>query len=200
MAAGVLSAVLILCLAPALAHANSCPAKPTSKAFQKFGDEANYVLVEGGLFGSGTPNWSLGSAELANENPEAENSQYDFGDGRGSEGGSSRTLQIPDGATVVSAPFCVDSSYPSFRFLMRRVSGDYESATLDVSLRWSDSRGRQHETSDASLQAHRQWTLTPVLELASKLPAGVTPNVRLVFQPNGGSFAIDDIYIDPYSR
>jgi hypothetical protein len=194
IAAAFISSVLLLCAVPALAHAN-CPVKPTSKVFANWGDEANYTLVEGGLFISGAPNWSLGSAQIVNENPESWNSSYDFNE----HSGVSHSLQIPDGGTVVSAPFCVDSSYPSFRFLAHRVTGDYDTSALEVSLRWSDYRGT-HETADASLQVHRDWEITPVLLLASKLPSGVTPNVRLVLQPNGGAFTIDDVYLDPYSR
>jgi hypothetical protein len=191
-----ISSVLLLCAAPALAHAN-CAATATSKAFAPWGDQASYTLVEGGLFESGVQNWSLGSAQVVSETPEEENGDYNFADESGN--GSSHALQIPAGATVVSPPFCVDSTYPSFRFLVRRVDGQYDSSRLDVSLRWADSQGT-HETADASLQAHRDWTITPVLGLASKLPAGGTPNVRLVFQPRGATFAIDDVYVDPYSR
>jgi hypothetical protein len=197
LAAGFIISLLIICVAPALAHAN-CPAKPASKAFAKFGDEASYTLLEGGLFESAAPGWSLGSAEVLSEDPAAQHANYDFGEGDAAASGKSQALLIPDGATVVSPAFCVDSQYPSFRFLVRRAEGPRD-ATLDISLRWTDAGGT-HETSDASIHARRGWALTPVLELASKLPPGVTPNVRLVFQPNGGSFAISAIYIDPYSR
>jgi hypothetical protein len=199
IAAGFAVSLLLLCVAPALAHAASCPTKSTSKAFAKFGDEANYTLLEGGLFEAAAPGWSLGAAELITDNPEAQSRSYDFGhDERAPDESGTHALLIPEGSTVVSPGFCVDSQYPSFRFMVRRVDG-WRDATLDVSLRWSDRHGT-HETADASLSVDRSWELTPVLELSSKLPAGVTPNVRLVFQSNGGSFAIDDIYIDPYSR
>ena len=94
----------------------------------------------------------------------------------------------------------MNSEFPSFRFLARERSGRYDAqGSLQVSLRWSDSHGT-HETADATIEGTRKWTLTPVLQLASKLPAGTTPNVRVVFQAEGASFVIDDIYIDPYSR
>jgi hypothetical protein len=193
VAAGFAVSLLLLLAAPSLAHA-ACPVASTSQAFAKFGDTANYTLVEGGLFESATPGWSLGGASLSTENPEAQNSSYDFGS---DQGGSTHSLLIPYGATVVSPAFCVDSQYPSFRFLVRRVYG--YNATLDVSLRWRDSYGT-HETADASLSPGRSWELTPVLQLSSKLPLGVTPNTQLVFQANRGWFSIADVYIDPYRR
>jgi hypothetical protein len=196
VAAGFAVSLLLVLAAPSLAHA-ACPVASTSQAFAKFGDTANYTLVDGGLFESVTPGWSLGGASLSSDNPETQSSSYDFGDGGGEQTGITHSLLIPSGVTVVSPAFCVDSQYPSFRFLLRRVYG--YNATLDVSLRWSDSYGT-HETADASLNPGRSWELTPVLQLSSKLPAGVTPNTRLVFTANRGWFAIADVYIDPYRR
>jgi hypothetical protein len=198
IAVGLLSALLVSA-APAMASTSSCAKSVTSHAFAKFGDNANYTLLEGGLFEKGAPGWSLYNAEIINENPEEENQGYDVRNEDGQQhSGQSHSLAIASGGRAVSPPFCVNSEYPSFRFLARQ-HGEDPRGSLDVSLRWSDSHG-SHETADATLQDGRHWTLSPVIELASKLPAGTTPNVRLVFQPTRGSWVIDDVYIDPYSR
>lgn len=205
LAAGTFASLLLVGAAPALAQAPaSCPKVETTHAFQKFGDNSSYMLVEGGLFESGAPNWLLNEAGIVNESPEEENQSYEevgkrhdhLYDG-GLYTGRGHSLAISNGGEAVSPPFCVSSEFPSFRFLTRERYG--YAGVLQVSLRWTDSSGT-HQTSDAAIVGSRQWTLTPVLQLASKLPAGVTPAVRLVFQPTGGSFVIDDIYIDPYSR
>jgi hypothetical protein len=196
--AGFCGAAVLIGATPAAAGAATCPRTVITHAFASFGDNASYSLVEGGLFESGAPGWSLRNARIVNGGPTQESSRYD---GVGSDSGSdSRThsLAIDSDGHAVSAPFCVDSEHPSFRFLTKQLWGG-ESASLEVSLRWSDSRGT-HETSDATIEPGGSWTLSPVMELASKLPAGVTPGVRLVFQPSEGSYAIDDVYIDPYSR
>jgi hypothetical protein len=195
--AGLFGAFLLVGAAPAAAS-TGCPRSATSLAFEKFGDKASYMLVEGGLFESGAPGWSLDRAEVISESPEEENPSYgDVGYQERSSETSSHSLAIYSGGSAVSPPFCVDAEHPSFRFLSRVLHG--WDGSLDVSLRWTDRRGT-HETSDATLVGTRAWTISPVLELASKLPAGVTTNVRLVFQPTDGAFAIDDVYVDPYRR
>jgi hypothetical protein len=203
LAAGLLGSLMLAVAAPAFAQA-ACPTTVNSKAFEKFGDSASYTLVEGGLFESGTPNWQLRGAEVANESPEEENKTYEQVGYRydgyyagGYHTARGHSLAIWAGGEAVSPPFCVSAEFPSFRFLSRLHNSFL--GVLRVGLRWSNSSGT-HEISDASIQLSGKWTITPVLELASKLPEGTTPNVRLVFQPIYGSVAIDDIYIDPYSR
>lgn len=193
---GIISAFLIAGAAPALAD-TSCPHALASQPFARFGDTASYTLVEGGLFEAGAPGWSLSNTEIINESPEEESPVYYVSYEGGRHHGHSHSLAIQSGGDAVSAPFCVNSEYPSFRFFARQLWGSWGS--LDVSLRWTDRAG-VHETSDATLSGGRHWTLSPVLALASKLPAGTTPNVRLVFQPIQGRWAIDDVYIDPYAR
>jgi hypothetical protein len=197
-AVGLFGALLLIGAAPAVAGA-ACPKTVTTQAFAAFGDTANYTLVEGGLFESAAPGWSLLNAEVVNESPGGENRGYEhIGDGSRYGQGRSHSLLIDSGGEAVSPAFCVSSEFPSFRFLTRQ-HGEPR-GSLDVSLRWIDGHGRTHETADATLEDGRGWTLSPVLELASKLPAGTTPNVRLVFQPKQGSWAIADVYIDPYRR
>jgi hypothetical protein len=195
--AGLFGAFLLIGAAPAAAS-TGCPQTATTLAFAKFGDSAAYTLVPGGLFESGAPGWSLSRAEVIGETPEEEGPRHgDVGRLSRSEETSSYSLAIFPGGYAVSPPFCVDAEYPTFRFLSRVLHGS--DGSLDVSLRWTDGRGT-HETSDATLEGHSDWTLSPVLELASKLPAGVTPSARLVFQPTHGAWAISNVYVDPYRR
>jgi hypothetical protein len=197
LVAGLFGAFLLIGAAPAAAS-TACPQSATTLAFEKFGDSAAYTLVEGGLFESGAPGWSLSRAEVIAERPEEEDPRYgDVGYQSRSDETRSHSLAIYPGGYAVSPAVCVDAEHPSFRFRSRVLHGRHGS--LDVSLRWTDRRGT-HETSDATLEGHSDWTLSPVLELASKLPAGVTASIRLVFQPTDGAWAIDDVYVDPYRR
>src|SRR5215212_9657868 len=56
--------VIALFCAPAAAHA-ACPTAPTTKAFQAFGDTADYSLLANGGFEAGTGGWSLTGAWVA---------------------------------------------------------------------------------------------------------------------------------------
>ncbi|MGD0453733.1 MAG: hypothetical protein ABSB69_09040 [Solirubrobacteraceae bacterium] len=175
--------------ASALAAApEGCASGPTSTPFERFGDSAEYSLVQGGSFESGAPGWSLTNSAVA-----AGNESYEV------EGGT-QSLAIQPGGVAVSPAMCVSTADPTFRFFARRTSGSW--GVLNVILRWTDSSGATHDTTVASLQAGTSWTPTPILELASALPlwqSGSTLNVKLVFQPEryGGAWAIDDVYIDP---
>jgi hypothetical protein len=188
LAAG--SAVGLLSVAmPAMASAAGCPTNETSKAFAQEGDRGNYSLVAGGTFEAGAPGWSLfNSTIVASDDP---------------EGNSGHALVIGANGQAVSPAFCVSSEYPTFRFFARQVSRGFF-GSLDVRLRWTDAMHFPHETEVTSLTGDGSWALSPVLQLASKLPLwmpGSTLNVSLVFRTNNNAvWAIDDVYIDPYRR
>ena len=143
------------------------------------------------------PGWSLANAEVEN------------GNGNGAEG-SPYSLTIQPGGTAVSPQMCISNEYPTFRFFVRQLSGN---GTLNVSLRWRDALGFPHTTNVGSLDPGTGWELSPAMDLASRLPLWMPGNslkVSLAFESSrgmgfgedqeGGTFAIDDVYVDPYSR
>jgi hypothetical protein len=183
----VLSALALAGAVPAVAAA-SCPSQTTSRPFAQYGDYAAYTLVQGGTFESGAPGWSLSRAEVVSED---------------SPLGGSHALLINPGGRAVSPGMCVSMQYPSFRFFLRQVKGG---GKLYVNLRWQDGSGSTRETQVAALEAGSSWTLSPVLGLAENLPlesedATLNP-VQLVFTTThpGLAWAIDAVYVDPYSR
>jgi hypothetical protein len=189
LAAGMFSSLVVLFAVPALASA-SCPSSTVSQPFAQFGDNADYTLVESGTFESGAQGWSLKSAEVAEEGPASMNAKH--------------ALLVKSNGEAVSPGFCVNAEYPSYRFFARQRSGGYFGA-LSVSLRWVDSYGYPHEAQAAQINPTTGWSLSPVLELASKLPlwmsGGTLSGVKLVFRSNYSSvWMVDDVYIDPYRR
>jgi hypothetical protein len=175
---------------PALAAA-ACPTGSLSQPFARFGDSASYQLLSGGSFESGTAGWSLNGAAVT-----AGNESYQVA-------GGSHSLAIAATGAATSPSFCVDTSEPSFRFFAKRTSGSW--GVLNVVLIWKEAGGATHETEVSALQSGTAWTVTPVLQLAGALPlgqAGETLSVKIAFRPEqyGGAWAIDDVYIDPYSR
>jgi hypothetical protein len=184
------AAAALAVLAPAVAAA-ACPTQPSSNAFSRFGDEAAYTLAPGGSFEDGAPGWSLKGAAVA----------------RGNESfhiiPGSHSLAIAPSGSAVSPLVCVSSEYPSFRLFVRRVGANSDSS-LNISLRWIDLLGATVNAPVASLKADEAWVPTPVLALGSSVPLwlpGSSLNIGLVFEATGsGSWAIDDVYIDPYSR
>lgn len=190
----ILSAVLLAALVLPAAAGASCPATPTTKPFLQFDDSANYSLVPGGDFESQESDWTLMDAETV-----FGNSVFQVG-GLGDD----RSLRIQAGGEARSARFCVGAEHPSFRFFARGREG-----RLVVKLRWRDADDELHKAVVGTLRAsegYTTWQPTPSLALAPELPLdelGGTARVRIVFanpDDEGGSWRIDDVYIDPYRR
>jgi hypothetical protein len=190
-----IGAVLIALFAlPAFAQA-ACPTTPTTKAFSKLGDTRDYSPVSNGHFESGTSGWSLTKASVVsgNESYKVRSST------------DSKSLSIQPTGLAVSPAFCVGIEHPSFRFFARRTSSSW--GVINVKLRWTESNGRTNETVVGSLSgdSYLSWKASDPLPLATTLPlsaSGQSLSVRLVFdlEDYGGSFSIDDVYVDPYRR
>jgi hypothetical protein len=179
---------------PAVAQA-ACPITPTTKAFQRFGDTADYSMLSNGHFEAGTSGWALAGAAVVTGNESFKV--------RAST--DSRSVTIQPTGTLVSPMFCVGIEHPTFRLFARQASGSW--ATLAVRLRWTQSNGQVNETTVGSLNggSFAGWQPTAPLALASTLPlwqSGQTLQVQVVFDPEdfGGAWAVDDVYIDPYRR
>ena len=186
-----LAAALAILAVPAVASA-SCPTTPTTKPFQMFGDSASYSLAPGGDFESGASGWTLSGAAVTSGNE-----SY-----RVHGSADAKSLTINPTGTAVSPAFCVGIEHPWFRFFVRRSSGPW--GNLAVRLRWKDSTGHTNETTVGTVDA-TSWQPTGLFQLSSSLPlwqSGQTLSVQIVFDPEnyGGAYAIDDVYIDPYTR
>jgi hypothetical protein len=188
-----LSAVAVF-VVPAAAQA-ACSSTPTTKAFQAFGDTNNYSLVPNGGFEAGTGGWSLSRSVVT-----AGNEPWSV---RGA--GDSKSLAIDAGGVAVSPTVCIDINRPTYRFFAKRTSGSW--GVLNLRVRWQDASGRTNETTIAALDSSSgtAWRVSPALNIASLLGlwnADQDASVQLVFDPenSGGSWAIDDIYVDPYGR
>ena len=194
LVAAVTTALLSFGAMPALAQANpACPSEEAAKPLlSSYGDSHEYTILPGSRFDSGTAGWTLQGASVVSEgktNPVT---------------GSQHSLVLSAGGEVVSPAFCVSSEYPSFRFFTRHLSG-YGGGGLSVNLRFRDNYGWTHEVNSASVNPSSGWELTQVLGLASVLPLWqpeATLKVQLVIHAGGysGSWAIDDVFIDPYRK
>ena len=192
VAALVGASVIALLGAPAAAQA-ACPTAPTTKAFKAFGDTADYSLLANGGFESGAGGWSLSGASLASGNESYKvRSATD-----------SKSLAITPTGTVVSPAFCVSTEHPSFRFFAKRTNGSW--GVLNVALRWSVNGGATNQTTVGAVTTGTAWTPTQSFGLSQVLGlwhASQTAKVQIVLDPEdyGGAWAVDDVYIDPYTR
>ena len=187
--AAALGSIILLGASAAAAGANTaCPATAASTWLASYGDNSAYALLTGASFESGAPGWSLSNAEVV---------------GAPAVNGGSHVLVIRANGSATTPAFCVSDEYPTFRFFAHQVGSASAISSLNVTLHWSGLLGLPMSTSVALVQAGTSWTLSPTLKLAKALPIvqGTSLKVSIQFQPTlGGTWAIDYVYIDPYSR
>ncbi len=174
---------------PAVAAAATANCSVTTagamQAFSQFGDPSWYTLAPGGDFSTGGAGWSLGGATVDN-----------------SQGGPApHALTIPPGQSVTSAPFCVSSQTPTFRFYARQHGPAWWYGML-VNVIWTSPWGQQEDVTTGWAGAGNQWTPTGIFNLAALLPTwnGASYMVQIQFVNEGGPVQIADLYVDPYTR
>ncbi len=166
----------------------SCPSQPVSTPFSQWGDSGNYFLLPGGSF-EGTADqvgWDLVNAQLTSgTEPFNVNGTSD-----------SQSLVINGGGTATSPYFCVDSSMSPLRFFAQQVSGGSD---LEIEALVQTSRGVQ-TVPVAALADGSMSTWGPTQPIDGDT-ASITDSVMVALRfevPTGGSWQIDDIYVDPY--
>lgn len=191
LAVAVALACALVCVAPAgadgglLGNCNQSLDQP----FLRFLDPASYVLVPDGGFEQGGAGWQLGGGAAIASGNEPWNAS----------GPGTASLALPSGATAVSPSFCIGLLDPTLR-LFARNSGPLGLGAILVSA--------EVDTGDASLTvpvgvvlAGSRWQPTlplPLLVDALAPLGGGTATARLRFTALGGSWQLDDVYVDPF--
>jgi len=175
-----------------VAGAQSCTPQPTSKPFSRWGDQRNYMLAPGGSFEQGAPGWQLNGASVV-----AGNESYNVG---GS--GHRYSLRLDSGETATSPPICVGLEHPVIRFFAKNNRLLLSTMTVEVIV--TTSIGLKVALPIGLLLPHSQWKPSPgflvVGNLLPLLPGQYTP-VQFRFRAIlGGSWWIDDFYVDPRRR
>jgi hypothetical protein len=193
------AACLGLLVAAAPAAANGKPQNPADQVskpvFGALGDSADYFALTGGTFETDTADWSLTGAQVV---PGNEPFQVDgLGD--------SHSLSIAPGGVAVSPAVTINNTTPTWRFFADAADASSTATQLTVYAQWTNpNTGRTFRLPIArrSAKDHAKWAATPALLLGKYLPAGVNVDVQFVFQAaaNGGTWTIDDVFIDPYAR
>jgi hypothetical protein len=174
------------------ASETNCGDETLTQPFAQFGDRANYKLVAGGSFESGTAAWTLkGGAKLVSGNE-----PWKVG---GS--GHARSLVLPAGGTAISPTACVGLAEPTLRFFVKKNRAPLLGiSTLAVSVHVKTSLGLTVPVPVGVVLANGQWKPSPtmlvVANLLPLLPGDRTP-VRFQFTPVLGDWQIDDVYVDP---
>jgi hypothetical protein len=194
----VLAAAVLPLSGGSVALADACPASPTTSPFTAWGDLNGYFLMPGGSFEPGGADpangWTLNNASITPGNePFYVGSPTD-----------QQSLTLNSGGSVAVSPwFCLDATMPSFRFFAQEATAGSD---LHVTLRLASgtsilgaSTDNMIDLQDGSMPT---WAATDPLGLAAALsiPPGSSVQAQLVFHvpASGGSWQIDDVYVDPY--
>jgi hypothetical protein len=181
--------------APGVTTTSAAPGctTPAVQAFLFDNDRKDYVLAPGGNVEGSLAGWSLtgGATPVAGGAPAV----------TGAAAGTT-SLLIPNGGSVTSAPMCVAAHSPFFRFQARNTGG---AGTLKVEVLYLDGPKFTGEREVGSITAGRTWSATNRLSLAQGIMgvngAGTSQaTVAFRFTPVGGSWQVDDLYVDPYRR
>jgi hypothetical protein len=194
-AAIAMAAVSAAVTAPAQAgvlttSATNCGDPATSQPFKPWLDSSYYKVVDD--FETGSDGWTLaGGAKVVAGDASA----------RVGAAGDSKSLLLPAGSVAVSPPVCVGLNEPTVRLFARKNSGLL--STMSVSVDVQTSLGIWL-TLPIGVDLGGSWHPTvPFAVIANLLPL-LPPDqtaVRFRFAPLlGGSWQIDDVYVDPRAR
>ena len=171
----------------------TCAEEPMSKPFLPWLDPMNYVLAPDGGFEGGGDDWKLrGGADVERGN---ESFYVRDRDDR-------RSLDLPAGASALSPVTCVGIERPTVRFFVRRTGG-WLLSHLRVEVLYNGLDGQLRTLALAPVLASGSWQPSlPLPIVANLLPnlSGEQAVVAFRFTAVGGSFRVDDVYVDPYAR
>ena len=179
-------------IAPSLAAA-ACVEAPTTKAFAKWGDDAEYSAAPAGGFE--TAGWTLYNG-----------AKITTGNESGGVSPGSRSLMLPRTGMAVSPEFCVSEANPTFRFMVRP---NFWYSTYQALVVYRDAAGAltqaQFVSSNATAIFPGTWKPSAVSPLATKIPlittgSGATASVQIILREGEGSTQFDSVMVDPYRR
>jgi hypothetical protein len=170
-----------------------CDSYSASQVFLPWADPSSYTLAPGGSFESSGSHWTL----IAASRDTSDNEPFHV---TGASDHSS--LKISDGGTALSPAMCVGLGEPDARVFFKQTSG-LPGALLQIDVLFDDVTGTTQAQTIAELGVAQLWRLSPQLPtMANLLPtigAGSTA-IAFRFTAIGGSFKIDDLYVDPWAR
>jgi hypothetical protein len=155
-----------------------------SQPFARWGDSSSYVLVPGGSFESGSPDWALsGGARIVSGNEpfyvHSKNDKY--------------SLYMPAGSSVTTPPMCFAPGDWKLRFFAT-------GGTVRVKVVVKSLLGVLSVLDAGTVSSGGTWQPSPELKLyLTNLGAVLaTDSISLRLVAGSSSVRIDDAYLDPW--
>jgi hypothetical protein len=188
VAVAVLGAPASALAGPAPSSPALCAAVPTTPAFSAWGDPNEYLPFQGSSFESGASGWSWGAkAKIVGGDDAHLLSTV-----------GSHAVELPSGGMAKSPWTCVDSTMPSMRFLVKRISG-----TGNLTVTGTVAGVKGSITTIASFAGGSEWAPSPVVTfpttfMSAYLTTG-SLNAQFLFTSDPGTvYRIDDVHMDPF--
>jgi hypothetical protein len=182
----VILAVLLLAAPAARADGGGCEGQVLEQPFVPWSDWAQYTLVGDGDLAGGAAGWDLDGAGLVEDNEP----WYVHGPS------APRALRLRAGDSATTPPMCVSLAHPTMRFFLRNGGGLLGTLKVDVVM----SNGLTLPVGVIpGLLGDDGWTPSPPLPVVGNLLDDEV-SFRFTAVGLGGSYVIDDVYVDPYKK
>lgn len=192
---GLTAAIASPAHAAGIANPYDCAPQPTlAQNFAAWNDFGQYTPVPNAGLENGTTGWRLtGAARVVPGNEPWK------------IGGASHAnaLDLPGGSSAITAPICIDETYPHFRLFVRG-TGSLKSA-LKIEVLYYDTKGNITNTKPyeykSTTAAWQPTGLVGINVFTSKTTVAAAP-VAFRFTPTtkDARYQIDDVYVDPRAR
>ena len=120
-------------------------------------------------------------------------------------GGASHanSLSLPPGSSAVTAPICIDETYPYFRLFAKNAGTGKSSLKIEVL--FYDTKGKLINTKPYDYTTtSTAWQPTGTVKISVFTPKTTVAAAPVAFRftPQGptANYQIDDVYVDPWSR
>jgi hypothetical protein len=186
LACTVIMTFLLVSAPAARADGGACEGQALEQPFALWGDHANYTLVGDGDLTGGGAGWDLDGADLV-----ADNEPWWV------HGGSTpRALRLRSGDSATTPPMCVTLAHPTMRFFLRNGGGLLGTLKVDV----ITSNGLTLPVGlITGLLGDPDWDPSPTLLVVGNLLDDEV-SFRFTAIGLGGTWTIDDVYVDPYKK
>jgi PKD repeat protein len=181
--------------AATIANPYDCTPQPAlTQTFLAWRDYGLYTPVTNQGVENGSTGWTLsGGAAVVNGNEPW----------KVAGASDAKSLDLPAGSSAVTAPLCIDRTYPYFQLFARNAGTAW--ATMRIETIFFDSRGNVMSIMPYTYRSSSSaWQPTGTVKISVFTPyttASAAP-VAFRFTPigPGSHYQIDDVYVDPWAR
>jgi hypothetical protein len=163
-----------------------------SQSFAQWGDYAQYTPAPNAGVENGSAGWTLGAGAKVVDG----NEPWKIG---GSA--DAKALELAANSWAVTAPMCIDRTFPHFRFFANRLASRGD---LKIDVLFYDTKGNIQATKAIAYHAALSgWLPTGMIDIGvfdAKTTVTAAPVAFRFTTTKDSGYRIDDVYVDPMVR